>query len=96
MDVHDSLVQLGFRSHEARELIVATERHCTCSLDALVGEVVSQCPSHRRLSNQDDLKHMLFARRLVVRWRAGEFEPPIVPAGKLVARTRDPIAPDRA
>jgi hypothetical protein len=95
MDLHDSLVQLGFSSHEARGLIVATERHCTCSLDALVGEVVSQCPSHRRLTNADDLKRMLFARRLAVRWRAGEFEPPIVPARELVGRPRDPIAPDR-
>jgi hypothetical protein len=38
------------------------------------GELVNECPGHRRLADKQELKRLLFARRLDRRWRVGEFE----------------------
>jgi hypothetical protein len=75
MQEHETLQELAFTRTETRDLMLAVVRQCDCSFDVF-GELVKTCPGHRRLADTQELKRLLFARRLARRWRAGEFETP--------------------
>jgi hypothetical protein len=65
------MIELAFTSEESRDLVAALSRHCTCVPHDQAG--VIECPGHRSLSEQSDLKHLLFARRMREVWQMREF-----------------------
>ena len=73
MQEHETVHELAFTRAETRDLMRAVPRQCDCSYDVF-GELLKQCPDHQRLADSQELKRWLFARRLVRRWRVGEFE----------------------
>jgi hypothetical protein len=65
---------LEFTRAEVHDLVLATERQCECSFDEGGRRAVAtECAAHLGLQDRGALKHLLFARRLVQRWRMGEF-----------------------
>jgi hypothetical protein len=69
----ETLRELEFTRAELHDLVLATERQCQCSLNE-TGAVAIECVVHVRLHDQTALKRLLFVRRFVHRWRAGEFD----------------------
>jgi hypothetical protein len=68
----ETFLELDFTSLEARDLLAAVSRHCTCTQHDQAGTI--ECASHRSLSEQSDLKRLLFARRMKALWRSAEFD----------------------
>jgi hypothetical protein len=66
----ETFIELDFTSLEARELLAAVSRHCTCVEHDQAG--IIECAGHRSLSEQLQLKRWLFARRMREVWRNGE------------------------
>jgi hypothetical protein len=85
---------LQFTAREVRDLMRATERQCTCSIGR-GGDVLEECSAHRRLSDVDALKRVLFGRRLADRLRAEEFTTPtrlVVDRGERAAHAAGALA----
>ena len=70
--IADSLLDLEFTMVEARDLLAAVSRHCACFEHDQAGTI--ECAGHRSLSEQSELKRLLFARRMRDRWCGGEFD----------------------
>jgi hypothetical protein len=69
--VSKTLIELDFTTVEARDLMAAVSRHCSCTEHDQAG--IIECGGHRGLSEQSELKRLLFARRMKAVWRSGEF-----------------------
>jgi len=67
-----ALIELDFTTVEARDLVAAVSRHCTCTQHDQAGMI--ECAGHRSLAEQSELKRLLFARRMKAVWRSGEFD----------------------
>ena len=66
-----TLTELDFTPLEADQLLAAVSRQCTCVAHDQAGMI--ECAGHRSLSDQSELKRLLFARRMQALWRNSEF-----------------------
>jgi hypothetical protein len=67
----ESLSELHYTPQEVGELLATVARLCTCTLHDQAGTI--ECARHHSLSEQSELKRLLFARRMRERWLTGEF-----------------------